>query len=65
MANPKGNPQKLVRIGTEPVASTAVSVKLPLTMDAWVRSLPNRADWLRKAIADAYEREIQQEQKSA
>ena len=60
MANKNGNPQNLVRVGTEPVADTAVSVKLPRSLDTWVRSLPNRAEWLRKAIADAYEREQQQ-----
>ena len=64
MANPKGNPQKLVKIGNEPVAETAISVKLPLTMDAWVRARPNRADWLRKAIADAYERDLANEANS-
>lgn len=64
---PKGNPNpkhKLTRVYVgecqEPVAETAVSVKLPRSLDTWVRSLPNRADWLRKAIADAYEREQQQ-----
>ena len=62
---PKGNPNpkhKLTRlyIGEcqEPVAETAVSVKLPRSLDVWVRSLPNRAEWLRRAIADAYERDM-------
>lgn len=40
------------------MAELAVSVKLPRDLDAWVRSRPNRADWLRSAIRDAYEREV-------
>ena len=58
---PKGNPNpkhKLTRLYDEPVAETAVSVKLPKELDIWVRSLPNRAEWLRRAIADAYERDM-------
>ena len=31
---------------------TAVSVKLPPEQDAIVKSLPNRSDWIREAIAD-------------
>lgn len=62
---PKGNPNpkhKLAKVyvGDEPVAERAVAVKLPRSLDVWVRNLPNRAEWLRKAIADAYEREQRQ-----
>lgn len=33
-------------------------VRLPLELDAYVRSLPNKAEWLREAIAEKYEREV-------
>jgi hypothetical protein len=35
----------------------AVSVKLPPEIDAVVRSLPNRSDFIRKAIAEKLERD--------
>lgn len=40
------------------MSSKPVAVALPTEVDEWVRSLPNRSEWLRKAIVDAYEREI-------
>jgi len=33
-----------------------VCVALPLEIDAIVRSLPNRSDWLRKIITEAVEK---------
>lgn len=39
------------------VARKSISVKLPPEIDKFVRSLPNRTEWVRRAIADAYERE--------
>ncbi len=56
----RGNPQDFVKVGSEPVAEQPISVKLPLTIDAYVRSRPNRADWLRKVIAEAVKREMEQ-----
>ena len=41
------------------VAGKPISVKLPVEIDAWVRSLPNRTEWLRQVIAEAVEREQQ------
>ncbi len=43
------------------VARRSISVKLPPEVDAFVRSLPNRAEWLRQAIAAQVERDLQQE----
>ena len=34
-----------------------VSVMLPPALDDWVRSLDNRSEWIRQAIAEKYERE--------
>lgn len=42
----------------EKVARKAIGVKLPPELDSFVRSLPNKSEWLRQAIADAYQREI-------
>lgn len=39
------------------MASPALSVRVSHEIDKYVRSLPNRAEWLRKAITDAYERD--------
>lgn len=38
-----------------------ISVMLPPELDGWVRSLDNRSEWIREAIAEKLERE----QKSA
>lgn len=43
------------------MASKPVSVMLPVEIDEYVRSLPNRAEWLRQAIAAQVERERQQQ----
>ncbi len=43
------------------VARRSISVKLPPELDAFVRSLPNRAEWLRQAIAAQVERDLQKE----
>jgi len=41
------------------MASRPVSVMLPVELDEYVRSLPNRTEWLRKVIAEAIEKEKQ------
>lgn len=46
--------------GEKAMSRKPIAVALPLEIDEFVRSLPNRAEWLRRAIADAYEREQQQ-----
>jgi hypothetical protein len=43
----------------EPLAKQAVSVVLPETLDAYVRSRPNKSEWLRRAIQDAAQKEIE------
>ena len=58
MAKNKGNPQEFLRVGDEPVAEQPISVKLPLSIDSFVRNLPNRTEWLRRAIAAQYERDM-------
>lgn len=45
----------------KPMAKQPVSVLLTAELDEFVRSLPDRTEWLRAAIADAYEREQQQQ----
>lgn len=51
MARKGGNPLLCSkRVGEELMAAQPITVKLPLSADAYVRSLPNRAEWLRKAI---------------
>ncbi|WP_250123068.1 hypothetical protein [Chroococcidiopsis sp. CCMEE 29] len=57
MTNKRGNPQEFLRSGNEPVAEQPISVKLPLSIDSFVRSLPNRTEWLREAITEKYQRE--------
>lgn len=60
MANPKPkckfpSPKDVTVVARKPVA-----VKLPPEIDEFVRSLPNKTEWLRQAIAAQYERDMQQ-----
>lgn len=61
-----GNPnpkQKLKPLyGDEPLAEKSLSVRLNIKIDKFVRSLPNRTEWLRDAIAEKYQREIKSEE---
>jgi hypothetical protein len=43
---------------TEELASLALSARVPLEIDAVVRSLPNRSAWLRRVITEAARREL-------
>lgn len=63
MARKGGNPETYFK-GPE-VASSPISVKLTPEVDKFVRSLPNRTEWLRKAITEAYERDRSNDQQSA
>lgn len=67
MARKGGNPGTYYKtIGYEgEVAKKTIGVKLPVEIDTWVRSLPNRAEWLREAIAEKYLKEVAQDKKSA
>ena len=46
--------------GEEALAEKPVSVFLPKELDQYVRLKPNRAEWLRAAIAEAARRELMQ-----
>lgn len=57
MAKKGGNPQNFrnpVKTSLEPLTFRLTDAQV----DAFVRSLPNRTEWLRRAIAEAYEREM-------
>jgi hypothetical protein len=41
-----------------PIAEKPISVKLAKNLDAYVRSLPDRTEWLRKAIARQVEEDL-------
>ena len=63
MARKGGNPQTYFKpTAPEPVAKLPVTVKLPIVLDEYVRSLPKRAEWLRQAIAAQVERDLQAQQ---
>lgn len=47
--------------GEEALAEKPVSVFLSKELDQYVRMKPNRAEWLRAAIAEAARRELMQE----
>lgn len=51
--------EKMKPLGDRAMARKPVAVALPVELDEWVRSLPNRSEWLRNAIAAAYEKEQQ------
>jgi hypothetical protein len=48
----------LPRLGDEPLATTGLTAKVPLEIDAAVRALPNRSEWLRRVITEAAQREL-------
>lgn len=50
--------RRMSRCGDEPMGEQPLAVRVPVTIDKWVRSHPDRANWLRKAITDAYQREV-------
>ncbi|KJH70759.1 hypothetical protein [Aliterella atlantica] len=59
----RGNPNpkhKYVSPNPEPMSERTIGVRLPLELDAYVRSLPNRTEWLRRVIAEAIEQEKSQ-----
>jgi hypothetical protein len=61
--NPNPNPNNLKPIprqddSTETLATLATSARLPLEIDAVVRSLPNRSAWLRRVVTEAAKREL-------
>ncbi len=62
MARKGGNPETYFKAECpQPVVKKPISVKLPPDLDAFVRSLPNKSEWLRQAIAAQVERDLQQQ----
>jgi hypothetical protein len=45
-------------MGDEALSRQNLAVKLPLKIDALVRSLPNRSAWMRRVLVEAAEREL-------
>lgn len=56
MANKNGNPQNFKTSG-KLLAARPLTVRLEVSADEFVRSLPNCAEWVREAIAEKLERE--------
>ena len=54
-----GHSTRFQPAGDKPLAARPVSVTLPLELDAYVRSRPDRSEWLRQAIAAAAQKEAQ------
>lgn len=64
MAKKGGNPQNF----NNPVKASLNPITVRLkdkAVDDFLRSLPNRNEWLQKVIVDAYHKELQQADKSA
>lgn len=53
---------KLTSPNPEPLSEQPLTIRVPLTIDVWVRSLPNKTEWLRQVITEAYQREIKSEE---
>lgn len=63
MANPNGHletlkPFEKTHTGDQVLAAKPLAVKLPQRIDSVIRSLPNKAEWLRRVITEAAEREL-------
>jgi hypothetical protein len=58
--HPKNNLQHATRQDdtTEQLSSLTLGARLPVSIDAAVRSLPNRSAWLRRVITEAAQREL-------
>jgi hypothetical protein len=64
---PKDEQGRFIRSHPEPLADKALSVRLPVSIDAVIRAIPShqRADWLRRVLCDAAQRELMEEEQSA
>jgi hypothetical protein len=57
--NPKtAHLKPLPRLGDKPLPSAGLTAKVPPEIDAAVRALPNRSEWLRRVITEAAQREL-------
>ncbi|MBW4552563.1 MAG: hypothetical protein KME35_15855 [Aphanocapsa sp. GSE-SYN-MK-11-07L] len=54
----KGYEGKFVSLGEVSLADKALSVRVERDIDTAVRSVPNRAEWLRRVITEAAQREL-------
>lgn len=57
MSNPNPTGQ-MKRVYEEQMAKIPLSVRMPVEIDNYVRSLPDRTEWLRKAIARQVEEDL-------
>lgn len=57
MSNPNPTGQ-MKRVYEEQMAKIPLSVRMPVEIDNYVPSLPNRTEWLRKAIACQVEEDL-------
>lgn len=59
MARKGGNPLIYAKpLKDVPMAETPMSVRLPVELHEYVKSRPNRTEWLRTAIAAQIERDL-------
>lgn len=57
----RGNPHpkhKYTSFNSEPMSERPIAVRLPIRLEDYVRSLPDRTEWLRKAIARQVEEDL-------
>jgi hypothetical protein len=69
MGNPNPRPENLKAMPrmddtTDPLAASALMARVPIPIDALVRSLPNRSAWLRRVITEAAQRELMKDGES-
>ncbi len=69
MGNPNPKPENLKAMPrmddtTDPLAASALMARVPIPIDALVRSLPNRSAWLRRVITEAAQRELMKDGES-
>ncbi len=57
---PKDEQGRFISQNPEPLADKALSVRLPVSIDAVIRKLPSeqRAAWLRRVLCEAVQREL-------
>jgi hypothetical protein len=57
---PKDEQGRFVSQNPEPLAEKAISVRLPVSIDAVIRALPSdeRSQWLRRVLCEAAEQEL-------
>jgi hypothetical protein len=58
MAGIRGFEGRYAPVGDQALAERPTQVRLTVEIEAAVRSLPNRAEWLRRVITEAAQREL-------